>query len=289
MGWSSYDDFISEITAGKSHFLQWNKITGANVYTAGRFYDMSILAGHPIANSYTGTALAATQLTDLIAGAPYHGGDKTPDTKHILSMSAVSAVATFVPGFLLLCDFLLFYPTINMNLATLQTLTNVAGLSRYTDGKGVRAFLMITGASGATPHNFAMTYTDDLGNTGNVLPVTVACTVSAIAGHVPHSGLAVSNFGPFLPLAAGDNGIRSVQDVQLSAASGAGTAALVLARPLARIPILAAGVASERELMHQLPSLPRIYDGAYLGFLFFAGAAVAASSNIYGDLEFGWG
>jgi hypothetical protein len=64
--------------------------------------------------------------------------------------------------------------------------------------------------------------------------------------------------------------------------------ALVLARPLLTLPITTAGVAAERDLVNQLPSLPRVFDGACLTWLFFAGAAVAASSNFYGSAEFGW-
>jgi hypothetical protein len=81
----------------------------------------------------------------------------------------------------------------------------------------------------------------------------------------------------------------SVESVQLSAASGAGNTALVLARPLFTIPMMTASVASERDLLNQLPSLPRVYDGAYLAPLYFCGAATVASAMFYGHIEFAWG
>lgn len=68
----------------------------------------------------------------------------------------------------------------------------------------------------------------------------------------------------------------------------AGTAALVLAKPLLTIPLTTAAVASERDFLNQLPSLPEIKDGACLTWLYFAGAATAASTNFYGSLELGW-
>ena len=176
-----------------------------------------------------------------------------------------------------------------MNSSSAQNLTNTNTLTRYTDGAGVRAYLVIQTTSGATAHNIAMSYTDQGGTAGNTLPVTVACTASAIAPHITHSGTAANNYGPFLPLASGDTGIRSVQSVTLSAASLAGTAALVLCRPLATIPITTASIAAERDLMNQLPSLPRIYDGACLTWLYFSGAATAASTNFFMSTDFAWG
>jgi hypothetical protein len=189
---------------------------------------------------------------------------------------------------LMLIDMQGYWPGINMNTLSAQTLTGTPS-PRYTNGVGLRAYLVITSTSGASAHNLSMSYTDQDGNTGNSLPVTVACTASAIVPHITHSGVAANNYGPFLPLASGDYGIRNVASVTLSAASGAGTAALVLCRPIMTIPLTQVSVATERDLLNQIPSLPRIYDGACLTWLYFPGAATAASTNFYGSLEFGWG
>lgn len=289
-GFSSTDDFINEVTTnGKFWRNDFNKITAGVAYTAGRWYDMSPLAGTPVANAWTGTALAAQVPTEATGFGLYHGGNVSTDTKHIINVSAYSAVATAVPGVLMLVDVCLYYPGINMNLATAQTLTNSTTLTRYTDGAGLRAYLVDVTASGATAHNVALSYTNQANTSGRALPVTVSCTASATPGHIVHSGTAANNYGPFLPLASGDTGIRSVQTITLSAASLAGTAALVLCRPLATIPITTAAVAAERDLMNQLPSLPRVYDGACLTWLYFAGAATAASTNFFGSVDFAWG
>ncbi len=293
MGFTSIDDLVSETTGGKYWRNDWNKITGGAAYTAGRWYDMSALGGTPIANAWAGTALNWVTCTESTGNGTQifgmrHGGDVSTDTKHVLNASAITAVATGVPGQLMLVDMQGYYPGINMNVATAQNLIGTPTL-RYTNGVGVRAYLVITATSGATAHNIAMSYTDQDNNAGNTLPVTVSCTASAITPHITHSGTAANNYGPFLPLASGDYGIRSVQSVTISAASGAGTAALVLARPIFTIPLTTATVASERDFLNQIPSLPRIYDGACLTWLYFAGAATAASTNFYGSVDFGWG
>lgn len=295
MGFSSLDDLVNEITTnGKYLRRDWNKITGAAAYTAGRWYDLSGLGGTPVANSYPGTALAWVSCDETSGNGTdvfgiEHGGDVSTDTKHLLNVSAVTGVATAVPSVLMLVDMQGYWPGINMNTASSQTLTGTPTL-RYSNGEGVRAFLVARATTGASAHNLSMSYTNQAGTSGRSLPVTVACTASAIVPHIVHSGTAANNYGPFLPLASGDTGIQTVASVQLSLASGtASTAALVLARPLLTLPLTTVSVMAERDLLNQLPSLPRVYDDACLSWLLFTGGAVAASTSFYGATEFGWG
>jgi hypothetical protein len=289
MSIESQDQLISSLSNGKTSRYDWNKITGGAAYTAGRWYDMSMLAGIPIANTFAGTALNAQVPTEASGFGIYHGGNTLTEIKSVLNVGAVSAVATAVPATLMLVDMCLYYPSINMNVATAQTLVNTSTLTRYTTGAGLRAYLVTQTTTGATAHNIAISYTNQAGTAGRALPVTVAGTASAITPHITHSGVAANNYGPFLPLASGDTGVRSVQSLTLSAASGAGTAALVLCKPITTIPITTAGVFAERDLVNQLPSLPVIQDGACLVWLYFAGAATAASTNIYGNIQTVWG
>jgi hypothetical protein len=292
MPFSSMDDLINEMTSGKFSRADWNKLTGAAAYAAGRWYDMSNLNGTPVANAWAGTALAwrtcdeATGNGTQIFGIP-HGGNVSPDTKHILNVSAVTAVATGVPAQLMLVDLQGYWPGISNNSAVAQTLTGTPSL-RYTNGAGCRLFWVQTAAAGATAQNIALSYSNTVPTSGRALPVTVAMTASAIAGHISHSGTAANNYGPFLPLASGDTGVSNVASVTMSAAN-TGTGALCLARPLLTLPITTASVAGERDLLNQIPSLPQVKDGACLVWLYFAGAATAASTNFYGSLEMAWG
>jgi hypothetical protein len=297
MGFSSQDDLIDETTTnGKFWRNDWNKVTTAGItYTAGRWYDFSMLAGTPIANAWAGTTATYTACAESTGNGTQifglrHGGDVSTDTKHILNAAALTAVATGVPGVLMLIDMCGYWPGINTNSALTVALAGTPTL-RYTNGNGVRAyFTTYVGAVGAGAQNININYTDQGGTTGNTLPVTVAMTASSVLGHIGHSGTAANNYGPFLPLANGDYGMRNVATLTFSAASGsAGAGALVLARPLIQIPVTTASVLSERDLLNQLPSLPRVVDGACLTWLYFAGANTVASSNFYGSVEFGWG
>jgi hypothetical protein len=286
------DDLVNEITSGKFNRADWNKLTGAAAYAAGRWYDFSGLAGTPVANAFAGTALAWRTCDELtgngtqIFGLP-HGGNVSPDTKHVLNVSAITPVATGVPAQLMLCDLQGYWPGISNNSAVAQTLTGTPSL-RYANGAGCRLFWVQTAAAGATAQNIALSYSNTVPTSGRTLPVTVAMTASGIVGHISHSGTAANNYGPFLPLASGDTGVSTVATVTFSAAN-TGTGALCLARPLLTLPLTTVSVAAERDLLNQLPSLPRVMDGACLTWLYFAGAATAAATNFYGAVEVGWG
>lgn len=106
---------------------------------------------------------------------------------------------------------------------------------------------------------------------------------------IVHSGTGNGKFGPFVPLQAGDAGIRSVQSVNISASYLSGVLNLVLCKPLMTLPVTTLGVTAERDLVNQFASMPKIYDGACLAWLMLAGAATPVASPLSGHLEFGWG
>ena len=200
---------------------------------------------------------------------------------------AKATAATGIPSTLLLVDIEGYWPGISNNTTSPQTLVGTPSL-RATNGDGCRLYWVQTAAAGATAQNIALSYTDQAGNTGNALPVTVAMTASAIAGHISHSGVAANNYGPFLPLASGDYGVRNVASVTFSAANTC-TGALVLARPIMEIPLGIVSLYHNKDMLSQTPSLPPIADGACLAFILVAGGAVAASTTFAGHVETVWG
>lgn len=218
-------------------------------------------------------------------------------TKHLLTMSAQTAGSTTVPITLLLVDLLGCYARIDGNTGSAITLANTLTLPRYTTGAGVMAFSTVAPTTtGASAHNVLMTYTNQSNNGSRSLPQTVAATASAVNSHIYHSGTAANNVGPFLPLQAGDTGIRSVQTWQQSAANGTASTFtnLVLAKPIMEIPVTTQLLLSERDLLNQFPSLPLIQEsaatsGACLSWIAYAGAATPASTNFFGVLRYAWG
>jgi hypothetical protein len=293
MAIQSIDNLYAAISAGRTDRQDWNKITGGAAYAAGRWYETFSLNGFPPATAYPGTALAWKTCDDATGdgttrfGIP-HGGNVSALIKQLSTLAAWSTAATGVPAVLKLVDLQGYYPGISMNSATAQTLTGTPTL-RYANGAGCRLALAIRTSAGATAHNLALSYTNQAGTAGRTMPVTVACTASAITPHITHSGTAANNYGPELPMASGDTGVQSVQTVTLSAASLAGTGVLLLYRPIAQIPLSIASLMSEKDFWNQMPSAPQIKDGACLGFLLGAGAAVAAATTFAGAQEVVWG
>jgi hypothetical protein len=171
-----------------------------------------------------------------------------------------------------------------------HTMTVYLGERAPSEGAGVQAFLTPSVALGAGTPNITLTYTDAAGNAGNTTPATLPqSNATAPIGQIEYSGTGAGKYGPFVPLAAGDSGIRTIQTFQYSVTHTSGTTNIVLCRPLLTLPMTTVGVAAERDLLNQLPSLPRVYDGACLVWLMYAGAATPVSSAFYGHLDFAWG
>ena len=292
MAIQSIDNLIAAISAGKTARVDWNKITGASAYVAGRSYDFSSLTGFPTANAWAGTALAWRTCDELtgngtqIFGLPL-GGAVSADIMHALNIGAQSTVATAIPGTLTLVDLQGYWPGISNNTTSAQALTGTPAL-RYTDGAGLRLYQVQTAVAGATAQNMAMSYTNQAGTAGRALAATTSMTASAIVGHISHSGIAANNYGPFLPLGGGDSGVRSVASVTMSAAN-TGTFALCLAKPLLQITLGVAALYHEKDLLNQIPSMPILKDGKCLTWLYTAGAATAASTTFMGHVESVWG
>jgi hypothetical protein len=171
--------------------------------------------------------------------------------------------------------------------------------NRYADGAGVRAFLVstatVTTSVGTAAVDLAnSTYTDQAGNTGKQIgaPITMAAfgTSIPLATRIEHSTTAANGYGPFLPLAGGTTGVRRFAGFKLSAVyTGANLGALVLAKPICTVPIVTSGAMGERNMLMQVPSLPRIYDGANLCVLFYNGNALALSTPLMGSIDVAWG
>lgn len=265
----------------------------ANSTFAGSVDNFIVIAGpingqSPRFAPYDATMQGCIWPGDLISGTA---------TKHLLTMSAQTAGATTVPITLLLVDLLGCYARIDGNVGTPLTLANTLTLPRYTTGAGVMAYSVVAPATtGATAHNCLMTYTNQANVNTRNLPQTVAATVSAVNSHIYHTGTAANNIGPFLPLQAGDTGIRSVQTWQQSAANGTASTFtnLVLAKPIMELQLTTQFLLSERDMLNQFPSLPLIQEAAAtknacLSWIAYAGAATPASTNFFGVNRYVWG
>lgn len=295
-GFVSYDDLISEITqSGKFFSAKFSK-GNTSAVIANNWYDLWPVGGSPQAGAYGGTAFTARQFADTTVGALYHAGDASPDTKHMVSMDARSTGGTPT---LILYDRVLSYEACTFNASVNQAMTNTLPAQRYISAgqPGMKILTTCQTALGATAANFTqLQYTDQAGTTLQSMPVAAfnAIIVSAAAPTTTLGARIVSpsvtgatlTQGPYMPLAAGDGGVRLIANYTTSAAN-TGTMAFVLGAPLATIPIQVAGITTLIDLVQQLVGLYQVYAGACLSFLAFFPAATAATFD--GSVTVAWG
>lgn len=175
------------------------------------------------------------------------------------------------------------------------THTMTVQMPRYQDGVGCEAFFVAqTQPTAGGPNLSASSYTNTAGTAGRAFQgsPTMGATADAYATRILHSGNAAGRYGPFLPRQGGDTGIKSIESFTWSggtAYTGSGVVALCIARPLCDLAVPVTGMWSERDLLNQLPSLPRVYDGACLGWLLFSTGATTNNSPVNTAVDFGWG
>ncbi|HEU5456237.1 MAG TPA: hypothetical protein VFU85_11195 [Nocardioides sp.] len=196
-------------------------------------------------------------------------GDTSPATKHLIGMD-VRATSTL--------DIILFDRLVSVSGRTINSTgakdVNSVALPRYTDGVGVEVYLEVTTATTAAAVVTLSSYTDQGGTGGQAGSTSV--TFPAAATNVD------TLVGP-MPLATGDYGVRSVEQINVGT-SGAGSAAVnvVLLKELARVPV-AALLSNSRDFVSQISTLPRVYDGAAL-MLAFHPSSTSQQPQVHGHL-----
>lgn len=297
----SQDDMLSCFSAGRYKRVDWNKnFPPTTAGVAGEWQSLFRGAGNPGADSIlnTGTNLAFQALSDTTTNATgiLHGGNVGGNSpyKVITNISAYTNASTTVPCTMMLVDMLGFYRVTSVTTTGDQTCDNSVTLPRFTDGGGVFAYAVNTNATamGNASPNLQLTYTRATTggtDTGRITPAVLpACKAQAANGVILHSGNGAGKYAPFIPLQSPDQGIKSIQKINLSVSYVSGEFAVVLCRPLVHLFITTLGVPGERECISQIPSSPRIYDGACLNWLMYSGANTPTNSPFYGHFDCVW-
>ena len=221
-------DIAASYDAGRFKYSYWRK-TPSQTTGSGIWFDLSMSTGNPVPNYYIGGIGAATALTRSNDGGLDHGPSVSPSVKMLHKFLMMNQTATAVPLPFVVCDYLMFYPFIAQDAGDFPLTTGIA-LPRYPTGAGVQMMAVVTngGTGGA---QFNVTYTNQAGVAGRVSS-TVTCNTQSVAGTIITTAPAtVRAIGPFIPLQAGDSGVRSVQTVTWLS-SDVGLMALVLVKPL---------------------------------------------------------
>jgi len=232
-------------------------------------------------NILVGTRVRLTTTTTLPAplatGTDYYV-IKTSDTTFQLATSYANAVAG---------------TQINITDAGTGTHTITRLLPRYTNGAGVQAifFNPASTAMGAATPNLSLGYTNSAQVASRATPTVLPVGKTAASNsHILYTGATgTGKYNYTCPLQSGDAGIAEINTIQNSTSYVSGTYSVALIKEITRIPLSTLGLAGERNLLFEYPSLPRIYDGAALYWLVGSGLATPANSAFSGELNFIWG
>lgn len=295
MGFSTVDSLYNAITtSGQILSVPFTKTinTGATS-AAGRFHECLSAGGTGGATVLTGTAGTGLAKTSTDAGAlPIGPAVETSQTKHLLSLTVNTPATTLTPAQLILTDIIHVYPSLVV-VTTPSTLSNHptwtgTGDTRMTNAKGVQLSALLTTAStaaGAITPNYKDQDGNDQAVTRAIYGPVAAHPAGALFGD---SGASATPGGYTAPLAAGDYGVQRVNSYTIGTNATGGTGCFILHRPVATIPLAAANTPTVYDFTTGPIRLPRIYDGAHLGFFVQIGGALTTNNVITGELVYGW-
>jgi hypothetical protein len=260
-------ELVDAELAGQARFSEFVKNV-TQVTTAGLWYDLTGSSGNPRAKQWFDaaplTAAAVAQSTD---GGIYHGASiGSSQRKYLRFLRAACNSATPLPMALMLCDYLLYYPTCEDGTTDPQTMTNTVTLPRYTDGVGVQ-MMAVTISARTGGQQFSVTYTNSDGVAGRVTPL-VTQNAAAAPGTITTASTATQTGtpGPFIPLQDDDKGVRLVESVTMAGVD-TGFFAIVLVKPIAQTVIRGIDAPYEKDLLLFASELERVQDDAYLSLL----------------------
>jgi hypothetical protein len=184
------------------------------------------------------------------------------------------------------CDYLLFYPFVDMDAAgEEQLMDNTVTLPRYDDGVGVQ-MMLVTQAAPTGGGQYTITYV----NQADVEKTTINqfCPAVGPNGSLLSATAAAAGVSPFVPLADSDTGVKRVKSITFSVANG-GLCAIVLVKPLFRTYIMDNNMAKEKEIIVRENIGSGIVDGAYINFIGQTNSGSISGGTFAGTLETIWG
>lgn len=283
MGATSVRQVVDAELDGGFRYAGWRKVPSQTT-TANVWYDLSYAPGNPIPQYYASTPLKATVLRRSTDIGLDHGPSVAPQTKYLRRFMATT-YGNAVPSAGKILDYLVFYPFCDEGTTDTQTMDNTATLPRYTDGEGVQMFAVSQGGR-VSNQTFQVTYTNQDGVTGQLSQV-VSTNSNAATGSLVATGPAGWTGIPFIPLQAGDTGVRQIESVQMISGTDIGLFALVLAKPIATWSCREAQAAVEIDYLADFAQLPTIEDDAYLNLLVVAQGSIA-NIQFMGELTTVW-
>jgi hypothetical protein len=289
-GYTSQDDMIAQMAAGKQlDTWMWKRVP--SIGATPNWIDLWPCAGDPIAGAYNGAAYTSVAHTDTEDGALWIGGNVSPSTKMLLTASMfpnrIGGSSTSAPA--IVYDRVLTYEACSFNANVQQSMTNSVAAPRYNGvgQPGMKIFVCAQTATGATASNLTqLAYVNQSGSAASIPASSQqAIAVSqAAAGSGNYARCVLQTYSePFLYLATGDGGARSITSFTTSAAN-TGTLCFVLAYPLCIIPNFGDVIALSKSV--DIDAYPQVYDGACLSMLVWS--PISTNVAVNASFKMGW-
>lgn len=262
---NNYEDYLRQISLQDAENFQSN-ITGASVARLtliSRFF--------PVVASVPSSSIA-------LDNTSLHGinNNLLGTSELLLLRGQLDSLGTST---LIVADLLNISGGLSAIVTTEQT-TNLptAPLTRYTNGEGVFAGLIIWTAIGGTITTVSINYTNQDGISEQISPL-LSFPFSTTGGDRNPGRIYL------IPLAPGDTGVRAVKSLTLSASTGtAGNFGVILFKPLAMMAVSSSQAIDAVSTGGFTGSLCKIFPDACLsGFL----CPSATTQTISGSLFFG--
>lgn len=285
MALANVKQMVESELEGRVRRYAWRK-TPSQVTTAGLWFDLSMSPGNPPPKYWfdapPGVAKAISQSAD---GGIFHGANVSPQTQYLRLMTSLTTTATALPMNMVVCDYLLYYPSCDDSTTDPQVFDNSVTLPRYTDGKGVQVIAVsVAGRTGGQSFNFS--YTNSDGVSGRTSQTVVQNTASAIGTILTGENASNISAVPFIGLQSGDSGVRSIESVTMLGAD-VGLFTLILVKPLAQTQIKEITAPYEKDFFLLTGTCPEVKDDAYLSMICLPNGSLAATALI-GDLKVIW-
>lgn len=261
---SSYSALVAAATGGKAIRMSYNKVGTAPTATLGAI-DLWTCGNVPAAGAAGAAAPGGTAMTNSTSGnLGFVNAVVNANTSHFVNAWITSSVMNS----LLLYDRLLSVAK-TMNSTGTEAVTGT--FSRYQSGTatdpdyvgGNFCFPSVpTTLLPATAHNWTVCqYTDQGGSTAQSFASIAG--ISACALH--QIDLLLGQW--FMPLAAGDVGVKALTQMQCSALVATGTIDFVVGHPIATLPAPAANLVCNIDGVTTAFNLVTVFDNACLALM----------------------
>lgn len=273
-GFASLSDLISETTVGgKRDSIQFNKVGTTGVVAATN--SLWRVGNMPAAGAAASAAPGGTVPTRATTGAmPFNNPAVGGDSTHFIGGNVLATVA---PNTLLLYDRIFAVAKTMASTAT-EAVTGVPTRYQSTtpgafdSAEGNFCFPECGTALPATAHNWTVcTYTDQGGAAG---------TIPSFAGNSSNivNRLDMPTGQWFVTLAAGDYGVKTLTQLQLSASLASGAIDWVIGHPIAFMPVPVANMCCTIDGINTAFNLIRLQDNGCFALLEVTKSATGATT-----------